>query len=354
MCCHKREMSPPMGRGSNTDHPLPATHRMLPNDLISPGRFHLIRQIARGGMATVYEAEQIGAEGFAKRMAVKLIHEQFAAYPEWRQLFIDEAKLSANLVHGNIVQIYQLGESDGRLFISMELIKGLTLRQLINAHRARRLPIPGHIAAYCASRICRALDFAHHFADDRGTHLDIVHRDVSPGNVMLTWDGHVKLADFGIAKARTMVDPSAERPFLLGKKHYMSPEQLLGQFVTGRSDVFSTGVVLFELFALKSLFTEDETLAAIDEVVLGPSPNLLDALPEVDPAMQRLIASAIHKEASERPSAEALGLSLDRWCADRGTPGSPDRLQAHLVELFRDQRPPTPTGPLSARSDTGR
>jgi len=318
---------------------------MLPNDLVSPGHFHLLRQIARGGMATVYEAEQIGAEGFSKRMAVKIIHEQFAAYPEWRQLFIDEAKLSANLVHGNIVQIYQLGEAEGRLFISMELIKGITLRQLINAHRARRLPIPGDIAAYCASRICRALDFAHHFTDDRGSRLDIVHRDVSPGNVMLTWDGHVKLADFGIAKARTIADPAADRPLLLGKKHYMSPEQLLGQHVTGRSDVFSAGVVLFELFALKSLFTEDETLAAIDEVVLGPSPNLLDALPDIDRGIQQLIAGAIAKESPDRPSAAALGLSLDQWCADQGTPGSPDRLQAHLATLFQDKRPPSATGP---------
>jgi serine/threonine-protein kinase len=189
------------------------------------------------------------------------------------------------------------------------------------------------------------LDFAHHFTDDRGSRLDIVHRDVSPGNVMLTWDGHVKLADFGIAKARTIADPAADRPLLLGKKHYMSPEQLLGQHVTGRSDVFSAGVVLFELFALKSLFTEDETLAAIDEVVLGPSPNLLDALPDIDRGIQQLIAGAIAKESPDRPSAAALGLSLDQWCADQGTPGSPDRLQAHLATLFQDKRPPSATGP---------
>jgi serine/threonine-protein kinase len=171
---------------------------MLPSGLVFAGRFHLLRQIARGGRATVYEAEQ-------------------------------------------------------RRFIAMELIRGITLWQLINAHRARRLPIPGEIAAYCASRICRALDFAHHFTDPQGHRLDIVHRDVSPANVMLTWDGHVKLADFGIAKARTMADPAADGRPLLGKKHYMSPEQLLGQPVTGTADVFATGVVLFELFALRSL-----------------------------------------------------------------------------------------------------
>ncbi|MCE9601650.1 MAG: serine/threonine protein kinase [Gemmatimonadetes bacterium] len=303
--------------------------------------FRLVREVARGGMATVYEAEQMGVAGFSKRMAVKIIHERFVRHSEWRQLFIDEAKLSANLVHGNIVQIYQLGESDGSLFIAMELIKGLTLRTLINAHRAQRIPMPTDVAAYCASRICRALDFAHHFIDDAGVRLDIVHRDVSPGNVMLTWDGHVKLTDFGIAKARTMVDPAATRPLLLGKKHYMSPEQLMGSEVDARTDVFAMGVVLFELFALRSLFTEDETMAAIDEVVLGPSPDLSMRLPDADPKIQALIAQAIEKRPEDRPSAAVLGRALDAWCADRGTPGSPERLQAHLAGLFPDSFQPS-------------
>ena len=316
--------------------------------LDAPTQFRLVRELARGGMSTVYEAEQVGPAEFTKRMAVKVIHARYGAHPEWRQLFIDEAKLSANLVHGNIVQIYQLGQADERLFISMELIRGITLFQLINAHRARRLPIPGDIAAYCASRICRALDFAHHFTDHQGHRLDIVHRDVSPGNVMLTWDGHVKLADFGIAKARTMADPSATRPVLLGKKHYMSPEQLLGRAVNARSDVFAIGVVLFELFALRSLFTENETMAAIDEVVLAPTPDLIARLPEVDPAMQRLIAAAIAKEPEDRPSAAALGRALDAWAAEHGRPGSPDRLQLHLNELFPEAQPTPAPAPDAA------
>lgn len=315
-----------------------------PRSLNATSTLRLIREIARGGMATVYEAEQVGTAGFTKRMAVKIIHDRFGQHQEWRQLFIDEAKLSANLVHGNIVQIYQLGESDGVYFIAMEYIKGLTLRTLINTHRTRRIPLPPDVAAYCASRICRALDFAHHFVGDDGHHLDIVHRDVSPGNVMLTWDGHVKLADFGIAKARTMVDPAATRPLLLGKKHYMSPEQLTGRPVDTRTDVFAMGVVLFELFALRSLFTEDETLAAIDEVVLSPSPDLSLRLPNADPAIQALITQAIQKEPASRPNAATLGRSLDEWCASRRTPGSPERLQAHLAELFPESyTPPTRT-----------
>ncbi len=310
--------------------------------LLTTNRYVLIREVARGGMATVHEAEQVGPAGFTKRMALKIIHDRFGKHAEWRQLFIDEAKLSANLVHGNIVQIYQLGESQGSLFIAMELIKGISLRTLINTHRARRVPMPPDVAAYCASRVCRALDFAHHFVDDHGNRLDIVHRDVSPGNVMLTWDGHVKLGDFGIAKARTMADPSATRQVLLGKKHYMSPEQLMGLAVDARSDVFSMGVVLFELFALRSLFTEDETMAAFDEVVLNPSPDLSMRLPDADPGIQQLVAAAIAKDPADRPNAQALGRALDAWCAGRGTPGSPERLQAHLADLFPEHyKPPT-------------
>lgn len=320
-------------------------------DLRTETRFRLLRELARGGMATVYEAEQLGAAGFSKRMAVKIIHERFAEHPEWLQLFIDEAKLSANLVHGNIVQIYFFGNSDRGPFIAMELIKGVTLRTLINTHRKRREPLPPDIAAYCASRICRALDYAHHYVGDDGETMEIVHRDVSPGNVMLTWDGHVKLADFGIAKARTMFDPSKDKSVLLGKKHYMAPEQLLGKTVDARADIFSMGVVLFELFALKTLFTENETLAAIEEVVVSPTPDVSSLLPLVDTGIRGIIAGAISKEPSERPNAAALGLSLDRWNLQQGTPGSPERLQQHLAALFpQSYAPPTrPTQTFVAR-----
>jgi serine/threonine-protein kinase len=222
----------------------------------------------------------------------------------------------------------------------MEMIKGVTLRTLINTHRKRRIPLPPDVAAYCASRVCRALDFAHHYVNDAGERLEIVHRDVSPGNVMLTWDGHVKLADFGIAKARTMADPAESRAILLGKKHYMAPEQLLGRRVSSRADLFSMGVVMFELLALKTLFREDETMAAIEEVVINPTPDLVQLLPHVDPAMQALIHSALAKEPANRPSAANLGEAIDRWLVAQGTPGSPERLQAHLAALFPDEFTP--------------
>lgn len=312
------------------------------------GQFRLIREVARGGMATVYEAEQIGPAGFTKQVALKIIHDRYAMQPEWLQLFIDEAKLSANLVHGNIVQIYQLGQVEREYFIAMEFIKGVTLRALIDRHRQMGRPMNPALAAYIASRLCRALDFAHNFVDRSGRRLDIVHRDVSPGNVLLTWDGHVKLADFGIAKAKTMIDPAARRPLMMGKKHYMSPEQILGGHVDWQSDLFAMGIVLFELLALKPLFTEDQTDAAIDEVVVAPIPDVTRYIHDLHPTLASLLRVALSKVPTERPSAADFGRVLDQYCVAHREPGSPERLQAHLADLFPDSyRPPTEPGPAT-------
>jgi serine/threonine protein kinase len=298
------------------------------------GAFRLVRKIAEGGMATVYEAELLGPAGFSKRVALKVIHPHYAREQTWLQLFIDEAKLSANLVHGNIVQIYQLGEVDGLYYIAMEFIQGPTLRSAIDRHRELGETMPPPVAAYIASRVCRALDFAHNFIAPDGRRLDIVHRDVSPGNIMATWDGHIKLADFGIAKAKTSVDPAANRSMMIGKKHYMSPEQILALDVEARSDVFSMGVVLFELLTLEPLFAEDVTELAIDEVTLEPIPSLRSVNPALSPALEEIVTAALMRDPKDRPSAATLGQQLDQWCASQPWPVTPDRVQDYLAKLF--------------------
>ncbi len=307
---------------------------LVGNYLEYAGKFRLVRKIAEGGMATVYEAEQLGPSGFAKRIALKVIHPKYASQKEWLQLFIDEAKLSANLIHGNVVQIFQLGEIEGDYFITMEFIQGPTLRSMVDRHAQLGTPIPQPIAAYIISRVCRALDFAHNFIDASGRRLDIVHRDVSPGNVMASWDGHIKLADFGIAKARTSVDPAERRPMLMGKKHYMSPEQMLGLSVDARSDVFSLGVVLFELLTLRPLFTEEMTELAIDEVTIAPLPDIRERIPGLALEVEGILSLALDKDPARRPSAAAMGRALDAWCSSQRKEGSPDRLQEHLAEIF--------------------
>jgi serine/threonine protein kinase len=299
------------------------------------GAFRLVNKIAEGGMATVYEAEQLGPEGFTKRIALKVIHPHYAKRTEFLRLFIDEAKLSANLMHGNVVQIYQLGEVEGEYFIAMEFIQGPTLRSVIDRHYELGTPVSQTLAAYICSRVARALDFAHNFVSpSTRTRLDIVHRDVSPGNVMITWDGHIKLADFGIAKARTSFDPAKEQKMRIGKKHYMSPEQVLGSAVDAKSDIFSLGVVLYELLALSPLFREEETSLLVDEVAVQPLPNLRARITNLDSGLEEILHMALQRSPSRRATGAQLGAALDSWISAQGEFASPDRLQAHLLELF--------------------
>src|SRR5258705_3831228 len=299
------------------------------------GAFRLVNKVAEGGMATVYEAEQLGPEGFTKRIALKVIHPHYAKRTEFLRLFIDEAKLSANLMHGNVVQIYQLGEVGGEYFIAMEFIQGPTLRSVIDRHYELGTPIPGTLAAYICSRVARALDFAHNFVSPAGTRLDIVHRDVSPGNVMITWDGHIKLADFGIAKARTSFDPASEQRMRTGKKHYMSPEQVLGgSGVDGKSDVFSLGVVLYELLALSPLFREEETSLLVDEVAVQPLPNLRSRITDLDKGLETILLMSLQRTPGRRASAAQLSAALEAWTMPQNEIGAPVRLQAHLAHLF--------------------
>ena len=298
------------------------------------GTFRLVNKVAEGGMATVYEAEQLGPEGFTKRIALKVIHPHYAKRKEFLRLFIDEAKLSANLMHGNVVQIYQLGEVEGEYFIAMEYIQGPTLRNVIDRHHEIGAAIPATLAAYICSRVARALDFAHNFVSPTGQRLDIVHRDVSPGNVMITWDGHIKLADFGIAKARTSFDPASEQKMRIGKKHYMSPEQVLGSTVDGKSDVFSLGVVLYELLALSPLFREEETSLLVDEVAVQPLPNLRSRITDLDKSLEDILLMALQRSPSRRATASQLATALDSWVRAQNQVGSPDGLQVHLASLF--------------------
>ena len=232
-------------------------------------KLRIVREIASGGMGTVSEAIQEGAGGFEKRVAVKEIlpseaHDQFV------KMFIGEAKLVANLVHENIVQIYQLNEIDSHFYIVMEYVNGLALADLIDLHRCRNndgsdQPIPPELAVFITSRIARGLAYAHGRTDEFGKPLNIVHRDVCPKNVLITAEGLPKLADFGIASAANMQLDFEKQA--VGKFSYMSPEQAASGEIDFRADIFSLGLVLFELLTLRrarSKWDDNLMIAAVN------------------------------------------------------------------------------------------
>src|SRR5271167_2025638 len=204
-------------------------------------------------MGIVYEAEQHGSRNFVKRVAIKIIRPSFASQKMFIENFIGEAKLVADLIHTNIVQTYHLGEASGMYFIAMELIRGVNLEQFAQQLNDKKKTLSRELAVFITSRVARGLAYAHGKTDKDGRPLGIVHRDVSLKNIMIAFEGDVKLTDFGIAKARGFLQDN-EGEVVAGKADYMSPEQANFQITDKRSDLFSAGVVLAHLLLGKNLF----------------------------------------------------------------------------------------------------
>ncbi|MBU4199473.1 MAG: serine/threonine protein kinase [Verrucomicrobia bacterium] len=233
----------------------------------------ITRKIAEGGMGAVYEARQIGVEGFEKTVAIKTMSDNLThARKQYAELFIAEAKLVADLVHENIVQIYQLGRSSSGYYIVMEYVHGLSLAQFIDHHRTLNLPLAVELAVHIISRIARGLAYAHQRQDAAGVPLEIVHRDVCPNNILITTEGLPKLADFGVAKVtkRLVLGDGS----FVGKLLYMAPEQALKQHVDFRADMYSLGAVLFELLTFETIRPAEINFRAADarEWVAQPIP----------------------------------------------------------------------------------
>ncbi|MFT5130305.1 MAG: serine/threonine protein kinase [Rhodothermales bacterium] len=215
-------------------------------------RFRIVRKIAEGGMGAVYEALQEGVEGFEKRVAIKTLLPQVCNREDFVQLFVHEAKLVADLVHENIVQIYQLGRNGKEYYIVMELVRGLPLSRFLRLHVLTDTIVPRDLAIFITARIARGLAYAHSRKDINGSPMNIVHRDICPSNILVTTEGLPKIADFGIAIATTNFE-LVDKELLWGKAGYMSPEQANRYDIDFRSDIFSLGALLFELLAGKKI-----------------------------------------------------------------------------------------------------
>ena len=293
---------PPAPAGSvlpGGDSPL-ATQRiqMVPREAPEPagetfGQYTLLERIAVGGMAEVWKARMRGVEGFQKTVAIKKILPYMTGNTDFISMFIDEAKLAAQLSHPNIVHIYDLGKIGSDFYIAMEYVEGKDLRSLLNAARQHDLPLPLGLALLIAVRLANALGYAHRKRDFEGREMALVHRDVSPQNVLISYDGDVKLCDFGIAKAVSKVGQT-QMGALKGKLQYMSPEQARGTQVDARSDIFSLGAVLFEMLTGQRLFDGDSemsVLEAVRQVKVRPPSQVVPTIPrEIDDIVMHALA----------------------------------------------------------------
>lgn len=261
------------------------------------GRYRLIERIAQGGMAEIYRAEYHGDGGFVRTMAVKRILPQWSQDPQFSKMLQDEAKLLVTLQHQNVVQVFELGEDDGVFYISMEYVDGVDLRTLLQALRQRGEKLSPKFVYWIVSDVLRALAFAHGRVASDGSPLMVVHRDVSPQNILLARHGGVKVADFGIAKGRHRNEETAVGQ-LKGKLAYMSPEQARGEIIDSRSDLFSLGIVFFEMLTGARLFDGDSDLMVLQKVQDAVIPSGWEH--HVAPEIRAIIRKCLKKNPDDR------------------------------------------------------
>jgi eukaryotic-like serine/threonine-protein kinase len=297
-------------------------------------RYEITRKIFEGGMGVVYEAEQHGARNFVKRVAMKVIRQNYANQKQFIENFIGEAKLVADLIHTNIVQTYHLGEARGLYFICMELIHGVNLEQFSQQLSQKNRLLPIELGVFIASRVARGLAYAHAKTDDAGKTLGIVHRDVSFKNIMIAFAGDVKLTDFGIAKARGFLQDN-EGEVVAGKADYMSPEQADFQITDRRSDIFSTGVVLSSLLLGYNVFKGANADESRDRIMSLPLPNFCQINPLIDKRLNEMLHRLLARDLAQRyASADELLYDLEYYIYHKGYGPTNETLGKFIREVF--------------------
>ena len=264
-------------------------------------------------MAEVFRAKSISMEGFERLVAIKRIHPNLVENKTFLQMFLDEARLSLSLVHANIVQVFDLGRSGDTYFIVMEYVDGTNLMLLLKSFRQRDLAVPVPQASYVMSEICKGLAYAHQKRDLEGHHEGIVHRDVSPPNILLSIEGEVKITDYGLAKAKSQVE-TTDPGVVKGKFGYLSPEAAFGQEVDVQADVFACGIVLWEMLAGRRLFQAKTDLETLELVRRTAVPSLVSVNPDVPAELERICQRALARDKAKRYSnARELGRDLSEF-----------------------------------------
>jgi len=299
------------------------------------GKYLLIERVSVGGMAEVFKAMAVVISGFQKVLAIKRVLPHVAEDAEFIRMFVDEANIAGQLHHANIVQIYDLGAIGESYFIAMEYVEGRDLRAVYDRVKKTRQPIPIHMAAFVAAQMLAGLDHAHRKTDGALRPLNIVHRDVSPPNVLLSYMGDVKLIDFGIAKAAKKISKT-QAGVLKGKFGYMSPEQVRGMPVDGRSDLFSVGIILHEMLAGHRLFVGESDFATLEKVrgmPIEPPGRINSGVP---PELDAIVMRALERDVARRyPSASEMLHDLQRYLYAQ----TPVFAEANLAAWMREQFP---------------
>jgi len=296
------------------------------------GKYRLDQRLGGGGMAEVFLASTMGAEGFQRRVAIKRVLPGYSDNPAFAQMFVAEARISSQLVHPNIVSVVDFDrDAEGRLFLVMELVEGKDLDALLGS--GGPLPIP--VVIFVITEVLRGLGFAHDLPVGTGMR-GIIHRDVSPHNVLLSWEGAVKVSDFGIAKARAASEATASQ-LIKGKPAYMSPEQANGQALDGRSDLFAVGVMLWEMLVGRRLFVAEDTRATLAAVLFGQIPRPRSLRGDIPKDVERVVMKLLERDLPARyaTAEQAIAALLD--CADAPKAGR-ELLIATLAERFPDAR----------------
>lgn len=323
-------------------------------------RYRVLRKIAHGGMAEIFTALQIGAEGFEKPVVLKRILPALSSDPAFVRMLVDEAHIVSSLNHSHLVQVLDLGKAEDQFFLVLEFVDGWSLEQVRRRARKARMKLPLPLALYVVSALCRGLDYVHRRTRN-GKPLNIVHRDVTPQNVLLSREGEVKLADFGIAKASGRREKSATG-VIKGKFAYMSPEQSIGAELDARSDLFSVGTMLYLLTTGQKPFDAPTDLDVLMQVRKARYEKPSTLVRDFNPDVERFIARALRADRARRwQSAEQMADRLDAILVKLGQPSGPAALKRWLETLtardgvlppgdLKETPPDVPSGTLQLSS----